>query len=348
MVTSLGKSKRFMAGFLFISVLLAASLMNTIFNEGDIREVDAIYENGQIVDTAPFNPSLKFPLGTDANGNDLLHVIIEGAKYTIGISMVIAFLQIILGAVIGTLFSGYFTKTFKVTENFLSTFSVIPITLIAYFILINVLTMPIDGFAHPFYLRASFEAMILILLPLPSVILYVSKETQKILNTEFVTASRTLGAGTFRILVFHVFKHLVQKLIILFIQQLNQVLIILAHLGLLKLFFGGTVIDFSPVNDPPKTLSFEWSGLIGDYFETLYVHPFIVMVPITFFALTIVSINLMLNGMEGAFQRQSAAVSTIKGNSDFRNEIHHSSKKINEEVFVPVARGKRGGFTSGE
>jgi peptide/nickel transport system permease protein len=337
-----------MAGFLFISVLLAASLMNTILNDGKIREVDAIYEKGQIVDTAPFKPSLKFPLGTDANGNDLLHVIIEGAKYTIGISMVIAFLQIILGAVIGTLFSGYFTKIFKVTENFLSTFSVIPITLISYFILINVLTMPIDGFAQPFYLRASFEAMILILLPLPSVILYVSKETQKILKTEFVTASRTLGAGTFRILVFHVLKHLIQRLIILFIQQLNQVLIILAHLGLLKLFFGGTVIDFSPLDDPPKTLSFEWSGLIGDYFETLYVHPFIVMVPITFFALTIVSINLMLNGMEEVFQKNGAAVSKVKGERGFRNETQQASVKIDQKSFVPVRRGERFVFPPGE
>lgn len=338
MIKSVMKSKRFMAGFLFISVLLAASLVNTIFNDGKVREVDAIYENGQIVETAPFKPSFTFPLGTDASGNDLLHVIIEGAKYTIGISLCIAFLQIAAGSIIGTFFSGYFLRTFKVTENFLSTFSVIPITLISYFILINVLSMPIDGFAQPFYVRASFEAMILILLPLPSVILYISKETQKILNTEFLTASRTLGAGTFRILVFHVFKHLIQKLIILFIQQLNQVLIILAHLGLLQLFFGGTVIDFSPVNDPPKTLSFEWSGLIGDYFETLYVHPFIVLVPITFFALTIVSINLMLNGLEGAFERSSSSIPKAKGKGSHRSETTPPIKKIDQDSFAPVER----------
>jgi peptide/nickel transport system permease protein len=328
MVKLLFKSKRFLFGFLFISILLATSFMNTIFNDGNIREMDAIYENGQLVDTAPFKPSLKFPLGTDTSGNDLLHVIVEGAKYTIGISFCIALLQVVLGTIIGTLFIGYFTKTFKATENFLSTFSVIPITLISYFILINVLTMPIDGFAQPFYVRASFEAMILVLLPLPIVILYVSKETQKILNTEFVTASRTLGAGTLRILVFHVLKHLINKLIILFIQQLNQVLIILAHLGLLQLFFGGTVIDFSPVNDPPKTLSFEWSGLIGDYFETLYVHPFIVMVPITFFALTIVSINLMLNGLEWVFENSYRKVPVEKGIShrDYKTEIQPTDR----------------------
>ncbi|MCA1060779.1 ABC transporter permease subunit [Rossellomorea aquimaris] len=327
MVKKIFKNKRFLVGFSFISVLLVASLMNMILNDGDIRQKAAIYEKGKIVETAPFKPSLTFPLGTDASGNDLLHVIIEGAKYTIGISLCIAFLQIILGAVIGTLFSGYLTKTFKLMEHFLSTFSVIPITLMSYFILINVLSMPIDGFAEPFSMRASFELVILVLLPLPSVILYISKETQKIMNTEFVLASRTLGAGTFRIIVFHVVKHLVQKLVILFIQQLNQILIILAHLGLLKMFFGGTVIDFSPMQDPPKTLSFEWSGLIGDYFEMLYVHPFIVLVPITFFALTIVSMNLILNGLESVYEEAYRKVVSGK-----RDHTSHGRTEMRQGV----------------
>lgn len=340
MIRYVFKDKRFLVGFLFISVMLVASLLNTILNDGDIRQMTAKYENGQIVETAPFKPSLTFPLGTDGSGNDLLHVIVEGAKYTIGISISIALVQILLGAIIGTLFSGYLSRTFKVTEHFLSTFSVIPITLMAYFILINVLTMPIDGFGEPFYLRASFEAMVLVLLPLPSVILYISKETQKILNTEFVLASRTLGAGTLRIIVFHVWKHLVQKLIILFIQQLNQILIILAHLGLLKMFFGGTVIDFSPVQDPPKTLSFEWSGLIGDYFETLYIHPFIVLVPITFFALTIVSIHLILNGLESVYERSYRKIVEGKRTPKGVSKVERD-RNIPDHDFILVGKTDR-------
>ncbi|MBW3110236.1 ABC transporter permease subunit [Bacillus sp. MCCB 382] len=336
MVKSLFTNKRFLVGFLFITLLLSASISNTILNQGNIRDMDALYENGQIVETAPFKPSFKFPLGTDANGNDLLHVIVEGAKYTIGISICIAFVQIILGALIGTILSGYFKRTFNVLENFLGTFSVIPITLISYFILINVLSMPIDGFAEPFYKRALFEAVILILLPLPSVVLYVSKETQKIFQTEYVIASRTLGASTFRILVFHVTKHLIQKLVILFIQQLNQVLIILAHLGLLKMFFGGTVIDFSPMQDPPKTLSFEWSGLIGDYFEMLYIHPFIVLVPITFFALTIVSINLILNGVESVYEAGYGEAADEGMSDETLPETHEHD--LHERDFIRVGR----------
>ena len=298
MIKLLLRNKSFMIGFLFLGGLLLASIANTVFNEGKIKQVQVIYNNGQVVEKAPFPPSMQFPLGTDMNGYDLLHIIIEGAKYTIGISLTVALLQIIMGGLIGLLVSGYFPKVFNRLENFLDSFSVLPITLVAYFILVNVLTMPIDGFQQPFYVRALFEMVILICLPLPTIILYLGKEVTNLLSIEFVRASQTLGASTSRILFKHIFRHLRQRVIILFIQQFNQVLIVLAHLGLLKMFFAGTVIDYSPIQEPPKTLSFEWSGLIGDYIGLLYVHPMIVMVPILFFALTIISANLILKGIE--------------------------------------------------
>ncbi|MEI5908650.1 ABC transporter permease subunit [Bacillus spongiae] len=333
MIKVLLKDKRFLIGFSFISFLVLASIGNTVFNNGDIRQVQSIYIDGQLVETAPFQPSLAFPLGTDPNGYDLFHIVIEGAKYTIGITLLIAFFQLIVGIVIGTILSGYFLRTFKVFEHILETFSVLPVTLVAYFILINVLTMPFDGFAEPFYVRASFEVIILVLLPLPSVVLYIVKEIQKILGMEFIKASKILGASTFRIIFVHVYKHLIQRFVILFIQQFNQTLIILAHLGLLSMFFGGTVIDYSPLQEPPKTLSYEWSGLIGDYFEYFFIHPYIPIVPIIFFSLTIISINLILNSLESTFTK----VNKGKQNSDQKvvedKEASGVQKKVTDHSF---------------
>lgn len=290
-----------MIGFSFLLLLLLASIANTLFNDGKIRQVQVIYHNGQVVGKAPFSPSLKFPLGTDMNGYDLLHIIIEGAKYTIGVSLIVALLQIILGGLVGLLLSGYFPKLFNRLESFLDSFSILPVTLVAYFILVNVLTMPLDGFQQQFYIRALFEMAILVGLPLPTVILYLGKEVTRVLNYEFINASKTLGASTNRILFKHVLKHLWQKVIILLIQQFNQILIILAHLGLLKMFFAGTMIDHSPIQDPPKTIAYEWSGLIGNYLGLLYVHPMIVMVPIFFFTLSIICANMIMKGIEKVY-----------------------------------------------
>jgi hypothetical protein len=63
MVKLLFKSKRFLFGFLFISILLATSFMNTIFNDGNIREMDAIYELANLLIQLLSNLRLSFPWG---------------------------------------------------------------------------------------------------------------------------------------------------------------------------------------------------------------------------------------------------------------------------------------------
>ncbi len=86
------------------------------------------------------------------------------------------------------------------------------------------------------------------------------------------------------------------------IQQFIQVLIVLSHLGVLNLFFGGTYVDYGG-GGPPKSMYYEWSGLVGVYFRSLNFHPWIALVPIAFFALTILAAQLMLNGLKKASEQ---------------------------------------------
>lgn len=77
-----------------------------------------------------------------------------------------------------------------------------------------------------------------------------------------------------------------------------QVLLILAHLGLFELYLGGTKIDYSIMKAAPITTTYEWSGLIGDYFDLFIVYPWIPLVPIGAFTLAILSLNLIVKGLE--------------------------------------------------
>ena len=86
------------------------------------------------------------------------------------------------------------------------------------------------------------------------------------------------------------------------IQQFIQVLIVLSHLGVLNLFFGGTFVDYG-AGGPPKSMYYEWSGLVGTYFRSLNFHPWIALVPIGFFTLTILAAQLMLNGIKKASEQ---------------------------------------------
>ncbi|WP_349632591.1 ABC transporter permease subunit [Neobacillus sp. SuZ13] len=121
-------------------------------------------------------------------------------------------------------------------------FSVVPQTIIAYFILYSVLWMPLDVFHTPFWKRALFETFILVMIAIPNLSLQVANEMRLIEKESFIEASRTLGAGKTRIFFKHIVPHVCEKSILLFGQQFIQCLQLLAHLGFMKLFLEEHII----------------------------------------------------------------------------------------------------------
>ena len=126
--------------------------------------------------------------------------------------------------------------------------------------------------------------VLLVLLVMPVIALYVAKEVRKLRTEEFVDAARILGGSRRHIVIKHIFPHLYMTFILVFLQQFTQTLTILLHLGLLEVFFGGTVTFGGPIKEV-ESYTHEWSGLIGVYFRALTVNPWIPLVPITFLGL---------------------------------------------------------------
>lgn len=284
----------------FICLLIGLSIGNTVFNNGEIRKVSILFdENGQVM-AAPFPPSLKFLLGTDRKGYDLLHLIIEGAKWTIGAALLISSLRIILGLFIGIGIGRIPKKIYKYIEAFVDSFTVVPMTTIAYFLLSNVLVFANGSTPDPFYQRVAFQVMILIVLAIPTVAIYLSNEIKLLMTEEFVSASHVLGGTRKHVLIKHISPHMIPVLIILFMQQFVQVLVILVHLGILQVFFGGTIVFFGGEID---SVTHEWSGLLGMYYKSLLVHPWVPLVPMFFFAITIICSNFILKGIENAYEK---------------------------------------------
>ena len=63
-------------------------------------------------------------------GFDLLHRVVDGANWDIGISLLLAFLRTFIGLVIGLFFAFYVRKSFKTLEALFDCFTVVPMTLI--------------------------------------------------------------------------------------------------------------------------------------------------------------------------------------------------------------------------
>ncbi|EOQ31124.1 MULTISPECIES: ABC transporter permease subunit [Bacillus] len=289
---------RFWIGVTFLSVLMVISIGNTLFFDGNIRELTMMYNEKGELEAAPFSPSSKFWFGSDEKGRDLFQLIIEGAKWTVGASIIIAILRVIVGGGIGLLLGMYGKRSFPVISSFFDPFSIVPMVMISYFMLNEVLTFDSGAEVVPLYLRVAFQIIVLVCLAVPTVMLYVAQEVKRIKKEEFMLAATVLGGSKWHRLKRHIWPHMLPSFLLLVAQQFVSVLLLLLHLGLLKLFFGGTILFGLDADSVTK----EWTGLIGQNFRHLTTHTWIVLIPITFYSMTILAGNLVSNSMQDAIK----------------------------------------------
>ncbi|MFD1735128.1 ABC transporter permease [Bacillus salitolerans] len=288
----------FLIGFLVIVGLVLSSFLYTAIYHNEIPQDRYLYDdNGRIVDSSPLSPSKEIWFGTDRDGFHMLHKVIIGAKFTILAALGIAFLRVLVAIPIGMILSSYLTKSRKYINGFVDSFHYIPLSLIAYYILYPVLWMGPAGYQHTLTERVVIEVVVLTVLTLPILSVLIGNEGSFIMKKDYIISAQTLGASRWHIIRKHILPSMKEKFMIMFGQQVVQVLLIFSHLGLLKLFFGGTVVSYDPLfRDPPSSSTLEWSGLIGDAQQHLYTAIWIPFTPILFFAITIFAVNLMIEG----------------------------------------------------
>lgn len=305
MMKKLFKHPLFLIGSIFIALLLIASIAHSVFFGGHVPQKLSLYDSkGDLLGTPAFPPSVVPPLGTDSSGNNLFIQLIHGAKYTIGIASVVAALRVFFSLIIGLFYSHFLMRFNKYLSGIIDAFHFVPTSLVAYLLLVGVLFSGGLGmdFTYSFSDRIIFEFIILIVLAIPTLSIFIAGEANQINKNEFISSVKLLGGSRFYITKKHILPLLSPKLVISFFEQMIQTLILLVHLGLFHLLFGGSQVVRSVTGDPPKFISVsgEWSGLIGNSFKFIFISPWIVLVPLFAFAFVILSLNFMLEGVKSS------------------------------------------------
>ncbi len=331
MVIRLFKNKYFLIGFIFIFSLLSISILHTLLWDNQVAQTKILYEDGRAVEAAPISPRWDVPLGTDPLGFHFTHMISIGAKFTIGFAILIAFIRLSVSMIFGILYGAYLYKFRRYITWLVDVFNYVPVTLLAIFILTPFLMENPSGFAYTFWERVGIEVIILAFLAVPTTSILIGNEMGRIFKLEFIEGARVVGGSRLHILWKHVRPHIQPQLWIIFMQQLVQTMLVLAHLGFFKIFFGGTNLSFDPFfADPPQSISYEWSGLIGNGVRYLTINPWIILVPILFFALTILSMNFMLEGIKSVTENWRVKYKPAEKTSE---ATAHNSK---EKEFTPL------------
>lgn len=304
MIKRLFKHPLFLSGFIFLFLLLASSIMHTVFFQGKIPVTDFLRNSeGSITAAAPFNPLEVPPLGTDEVGRHIFVLLIQGAKYTIGISILVAGLRVMISAIIGLFFENYFSKLNRYISGLVNGFYFIPAALICYILLVDVLFTPhgeVDGYS--ILQKMIFQFFVLTIVAIPTLSLLIGNQLNHFYKHEFITSAKTLGGSKLHILHKHVLPYMIPVLLIQFIQEIIKVLILLIHLGFFHLLFGGTIEQqLDDTQDAYISVSSEWSGMVGNGFNHLSGWSWMFFSVVISFTFVILALKLMTKGIEDVF-----------------------------------------------
>lgn len=333
---SVWKEPHFLIGFsIFFGLLLISFVNQSVFGDTIIKK-GVVYDGANIVSTPPYPPSWSHPLGTGPEGYDLLHMMIYGAKFTLSMALGVTLLRVLLSLVIGASLGMYLKKVKPFLRSFSQAFSFAPAVIICYFLMYTVLTETrLQGFIYSLPERLGFQALVITLVAVPNLIVYFIDEVERIRGLPYMNGVKVLGGGRFYIFKKHIWNELKPGLFITLGQQLLNTLVLLMHLGLLNVFLGGTKLEVSLSGSIPRSISHDWSGLIGQWLGYLDLHPWITLVPVAFFALSTMSAQFIVMGFKRVYSEQHQVTKVKKVKEAPEIESHQSA--IDETLFKKIS-----------
>lgn len=305
-------NKTLLTGLTITILMILATLFGPYFSPHGADEqlkVHYVAEENTVV-APPASPGGEYPLGTDKQGYDMLAKMLDGAKYTILLSVAIASIRVLIGGIIG-LILGYYGKEKKGRAGQFSVWSLlngIPVFIIAWMIMVGISMNPS---VSPAYL-AFILAVVLAIIGIPSVAATIQEKAVVVREKQFVLSAKALGASPWAIVRRHIFPSMKENVIILFVQEAVLVLGLFGQLAIFNIFVGGTIRYLDPFLPPIyMSRSNEWSGLIGQARNMFYVYQWILLVPLIGYILYIVGFHLISVGLEKKYKKKYAKFAQI-------------------------------------
>ncbi|WP_088008725.1 ABC transporter permease [Indiicoccus explosivorum] len=331
----------FLIGFTVLSLLLVSSFAYEWLWGTVPQQVMFLMEGDRVVEAPPISPNWEMPLGSDPFGYDMLGKIILGAKYTIIAALLVAAIRMLIAIPLGYILAVYLQRHRAWIGGLADSLHYIPLSVFAAYVLFPVLWMPQGGFETTLWERIAIQILIMALLTAPIVAVLIGNEASLLYRREYVMAARTLGANRLRLVHRHLFPQMREKLAVLYGQQVIETFIVLAHLGLLDLFLGGTKVSYDPLAaDPPMSISYEWAGLFGNSFRYLQGAPWLPLAPVAFISIAVLSVSLM---MEGYIRSKNPKVKKRKLSVKEERVIEWNREELRKKMVRLANRKESGG-----
>ncbi len=230
-------------------------------------------------------PSWRHWLGTDHLGRDLLSRIIYGSRMSMAVGVFTALISAVLGLFYGLISGWAGGLTDRILMRFIDIMFSIPTLVLL--ILVKVLFDSFIVIPHPELKALAGTLAALSLVSWASLARVVRGQTLQAKENLFVEAARSLGAGDFRIVFFHILPNIATPIIILLTFQIPSNILFESMLSFLGLGL-----------QPPFS---SWGVLVDEGWRSLSSYPRLIIAPGLLLFLTMLAFNLFGDGLRDIF-----------------------------------------------
>jgi peptide/nickel transport system permease protein len=268
---ALARNPSFVAGLIILTVVAAAALLAPTLFPDDPQNMVSTPLTWPGADPA-------YPLGTDSLGRDIEAGLIHGARVSLLVGLTAAAIGLGIGTAVGAI-GGYFggwidSVTARLTEL---------VQTIPSFLLVIVLVAIFSSTVQTIALAIGLASW-------PLVARLVRAQFRSLREADFVTAARSLGYGTTRLILGEILPNALPPVIVT-----SSVLVanaILTEAGL----------SFLGMGDPNVV---SWGSMIGDGRPLLRTEWFVSAIPGCAIAITVLALNLAGDGLNDVLNPRS-------------------------------------------
>lgn len=229
-------------------------------------------------------PSLRFPLGTDQLGRDMLSRMMLAGRISLAVGLVAMLIAIVFGTLIGVV-AGYYRRfegpLMRLTDMFLA-LPLIPLLLVLVMLfrdrIASVIGPELGAFALIVFAIGITSWM--------ATARIVRGEVLTLKEREYVLAARSIGARPRRIILRHILPNVVSPVMVA------------ATLGVAEAIITESVLSFLGLGFPPDFPT--WGRLLFDGLQYMQVYPERVIWPGLAISLTVLSVNYIGDGLRDA------------------------------------------------
>jgi ABC-type dipeptide/oligopeptide/nickel transport system permease subunit len=257
------KNRSFVLGLILFSFFLLMALIAIVWTPYSYQEVFA--------NAALQGPSLRFWLGTDDLGRDLLSRLLVGSQLSLGIGVLVGGISVVIGATLGVC-SGYFGgKIDQFLVQIMNAIQALPSLLLALFVVAI-----LGGGVFNTILSVTLVSIPLMFRLVRSAALVESSK-------DYVVSARALGASNFRIVKSHLFPNCTTPILVQSAVCCSEAILNTAALGFLGLGI--------PAPYP------EWGTMLSDSKTYIETAPHLMTLPGVCLLLLILSTQLISDGL---------------------------------------------------